>query len=782
MSILTRLTHSRAILAFGTALAFFMSVRVETSIANSFPTEEVEDQGPEVESEAAGRPNPDLNRRRQRPNILFFIMDDVGIDQMQIFGYGGETPPRTPNIDAIARAGVRFRNAWAMPECSPSRAMFFEGRYPLRTNVFNAILSLDLANSQVSPYEITTPKLLKRRGYASGLFGKFHLTSGPLQSDNNPYGYTAVPALGWDFFAGYLDGAPFPIDMTAGGVGVGMPVCVGGSNPGTACPNGNECLGGGICNPGPYGCGFVPNATDDPQNGADTGACYFADSRPCIELSRSLEQSTPGRACLDQGGIFVPNQSCQSSPPSGLNFNNQNAYYVSQLVINQKDGSVEVVPFTDPRARIYRSIIESDLAINWITQRRPHRPWMATVSYSSAHTPYQQPPTALLPLASVDTNGFNCTAEGQLRVLSNQMIESLDKELGRVMVEVGLATRKPNGELDYHPETTNTMVIIIGDNGTFAPGVKAPFDPNHSKATAYQTGVWVPLIVAGPLVNSPDREVTSMVNIADLFQLFGEVAGVDVRRAVPKSHVLDSVSMLPYLTNPNQGSIRQSNFTQTANNIKATGVVISPCVVTAVNTCVQLFPQQQLCESEGGVWYGPNGAAGAQGLASCCAVNQYLLALEPPQPPADLLPDSQLAIRNDQFKLVQLQQPNCDTGQDDTVTEFYEIDENVPPKIDRPDGPLANNLLTQGLTPEQQQNFDALSAELQIVLNSEIPCPGDGNLDKRVDGKDLADWRYYRALSGGQSSWYDLNFDGLTNDADRAIIEQNFGKNCLRQK
>ncbi|HWS95737.1 MAG TPA: sulfatase-like hydrolase/transferase, partial [Candidatus Methylomirabilis sp.] len=84
------------------------------------------------------------------PNILFIIMDDVGIDQMKIFGYGGATPPATPNIDSIAHAGVRFRNTWAMPECSPSRAIFFEGRYPLRTNIYGAILSDDLANSQLS--------------------------------------------------------------------------------------------------------------------------------------------------------------------------------------------------------------------------------------------------------------------------------------------------------------------------------------------------------------------------------------------------------------------------------------------------------------------------------------------------------------------------------------------------------------------------------------------------------------------------------------------------------
>ena len=40
------------------------------------------------------------------PNILFIILDDVGIDQMQSFGYGGATPPQTPNINAIADGGV----------------------------------------------------------------------------------------------------------------------------------------------------------------------------------------------------------------------------------------------------------------------------------------------------------------------------------------------------------------------------------------------------------------------------------------------------------------------------------------------------------------------------------------------------------------------------------------------------------------------------------------------------------------------------------------------------
>ena len=124
---------------------------------------------------------------RPPPNILFIILDDVGIDQMRIFGYSADNQPRTPNIDTIAQAGVRFRNAWAMPECSPSRVSFFTGRYPLRTGQFSIIIDRDLAQSQASPFEVTTPRVLRNRGYKSALFGKWHLTEIPNNDQNgNP--------------------------------------------------------------------------------------------------------------------------------------------------------------------------------------------------------------------------------------------------------------------------------------------------------------------------------------------------------------------------------------------------------------------------------------------------------------------------------------------------------------------------------------------------------------------------------------------------------------------
>jgi hypothetical protein len=324
------------------------------------------------------------------------------------------------------------------------------------------------------------------------------------------------------------------------------------------------------------------------------------------------------------------------------------------------------------------------------------------------------------------------------------------------------------------------MIVLLGDNGTYYPGVKAPFNFERAKGTVYQTGVWVPLIVAGPLVRKPDRDVEHMVNVADLYELFGEIAGLDVRKLVPKARPIDSAPMLPYLVNPRQESLRRTNFTQAFDNIKATGTIISPCVLQQLNICTQIFPQQQLCAAENGTWYGPNGAAGPQGLTSCCAVNKLLL--ENNQPIAKILPSSQLAIRNDSYKLVMTQTPeyNAQADQCDVVvaTEFYRINEAAPiPRLDN-----ANlNLLASGkppLTARERAVFANLSQELKRLLSTHADCPGDGNLDGVVNEQDRVEWSRWVAATQSQSSWYDFNLDGLTNGLDLQTINQNFGQKC----
>lgn len=705
------------------------------------------------------------------PNILFVILDDVGIDQMKIFGYGGtsdEGIPRTPNIDTLARAGVKFRNTWAMPECSPSRALIFEGRFPFRTNIYTALTSQDLANSQVSLYEVTTPRVLAKAGYENALFGKFHL-AGP---DNNPFGERTPRALGWDYFYGFLLGAPNPIDTTAGGVS----------------PDGS------------YACGFV--------TGSNPGACYFVDNS-CQSIAATTDAPTPGFSCLEQGGIFVQNASCETEPPfdkanfcepnrPDVDFSNfqtcpnLNGYYVSPLVVIDGDKKTEAIT-----TRKYRTEVETDGAIEWIN-RRPHKgPWMATLSYSSDHSPYQQPPARLLPPGTGSNTGLQCgsTSPDQM-TLSNQMIEALDSELGRLLVETGLASRLPDGRLDYHPEKTNTMLIILGDNGSFAPVVKTPFNPARSKGFTYQTGAWVPLIIAGPLVKSPEREVSAMVNIADLFELFGEIAGVDVHKVVPKSHKLDSKPLLKYLTRPKTKAIRKFNFTQTGNNITAGFQLPKPCVIPLASPtgplqkCLQQFPTEKLCNDENGVWYGDQ-------YTTCCEVKNAVFADDPA---FSVVPDFAAAIRNDKYKLVVSEVPDCSADnqslnppKDETDYQFYAIDENVPiPELDNEDKDLLDR--PGGLTRREQKNYNKLNARLKKLLNSQphlatnanyAGCPGDGNLDLQVNELDLYNWEIYAFLDEAgisDSSWYDFNFDGFTNGLDLEIIEQNFGRNCRKKR
>ncbi len=266
------------------------------------------------------RPQPLL-----RPTSCSSLPNDIGIDQWKLFGYGGNTPAATPNIDAIAQAGVKFHNMWAMPACSNGRAALFTGRYPFRTRVFTAIGSADLANYMVNPNEVTIARLLKQRGYKSGLFGKFHLGT----QDNNPYGLGMVGALGFDYYDGWLDetGDPSSIDSTAGGV----------------------------AEAGTWSCGFVRDAS---HGGADTGACYAADNT-CQVLSKTGAEA-PGRICRDGGGIFDPNQSCVSPVPGYINFGTLSGHYVSPLVINNADGSVDQVPSTDIRSRTFRATEQVD--------------------------------------------------------------------------------------------------------------------------------------------------------------------------------------------------------------------------------------------------------------------------------------------------------------------------------------------------------------------------------------------------------------------------------------
>ncbi|MEO1859327.1 MAG: sulfatase-like hydrolase/transferase [Verrucomicrobiales bacterium] len=703
-----------------------------------------------------------LDNSEPLPNIITIITDDTGIDQFRIFGYGGapDEQAKTPNIDALGRAGVRFRNTWSTPTCGPSRASILTGRYNLRNNVLSAPAPPDLPNSQPSPYEYMIPSILKNKNYVSAAIGKVHLSTHPSDPGNLPYMNETIRKLGFDYFEGYLAGAPSPVDTTAGGIGV----------------------------EGTYSCGFVPSLADSKATGADYGACYFA-SGSCNEIS-TQSYHTPGRSCLEQGGIFVPNASC-GAMPSALNFNTQNGHYTGNWVINEEDGiTTRTQPPSDERARGFKTQQEVDRAISWINKQSGDNPWMLTLGLTAIHEPVQQSPVDLVSSDSPLTGGYDCLSnEAQRRELATQMVEAIDHEVGRLMVETKLATYNSDGTLNYQPETTNTYVVFTSDNGTWTTSVREPFDPIRAKGTVYQTGVWVPLIIAGPNVRSPDREVDHMVNLVDLFTFFGEVAGLDVRAKVPEYRELDSNKLMPYLLNPEQEAIRTTNYTIQGNNIRSSSSVSYPCVVESLEMCTYSLPAKQVCIDQSGKWYGPDGEVTEEPgyYTSCCQVKQatghdYLAA------------PTSTGIRNKDYKLVQHVSENCQNGvvvePPAVKEEFYQINENVNnPQLDTAD----KDLLRGELTASQNDSYQSLKDSLAKIEGSVVACPGDGNMDKVVDQTDLDEWAKFAETTpglttgnaGGMGSWYDFGGpddwsrpDGITDHTDEAIINANLGTHC----
>ncbi len=110
----------------------------------------------------------------QRQNVLLILADDIGVDILEVYGEGDGFPV-TPTLDRMANEGVLFRNAWATPKCSPTRATILTGRYGFRTGITGLVTSTDL--EALSPDEIIIPEVLSYRTqtHEPAMIGKWHL-------------------------------------------------------------------------------------------------------------------------------------------------------------------------------------------------------------------------------------------------------------------------------------------------------------------------------------------------------------------------------------------------------------------------------------------------------------------------------------------------------------------------------------------------------------------------------------------------------------------------------
>ena len=120
-------------------------------------------------------------KAEEKPNIVFILVDNLGYGDIGCFG---STKHRTPHIDRLGAEGVRLTSFYsAAPVCTPSRASFLTGCYPRRVGLhvdYNGTQVLMAVSSRgLNPEEVTVPELLKKQGYATACFGKWHLGDQP---------------------------------------------------------------------------------------------------------------------------------------------------------------------------------------------------------------------------------------------------------------------------------------------------------------------------------------------------------------------------------------------------------------------------------------------------------------------------------------------------------------------------------------------------------------------------------------------------------------------------
>lgn len=136
--------------------------------------------------------NPTKNLYAKRPNVLFFLIDDMGWRDL---GCYGSSFYETPHLDRLAAQGLLFTHAYAAcPVCSPTRASILSGKYPARVGVTQYIGGANEGKLKDVPYlhylpleEVSVAQALREGGYQTWHVGKWHLGDDPFYPEHHGF-------------------------------------------------------------------------------------------------------------------------------------------------------------------------------------------------------------------------------------------------------------------------------------------------------------------------------------------------------------------------------------------------------------------------------------------------------------------------------------------------------------------------------------------------------------------------------------------------------------------
>lgn len=113
---------------------------------------------------------------QQKPNVVLIVMDNLGWGEVGTYGGGILRGAATPNIDGLASEGLKLLNFNTEPQCTPARSALMSGRHPIRSGTTKVVWGLPYG---LVGWEITIAELFSGAGYATGMYGKWHLGDMP---------------------------------------------------------------------------------------------------------------------------------------------------------------------------------------------------------------------------------------------------------------------------------------------------------------------------------------------------------------------------------------------------------------------------------------------------------------------------------------------------------------------------------------------------------------------------------------------------------------------------
>ncbi len=188
----------------------------------------------------------------------------------------------------------------------------------------------------------------------------------------------------------------------------------------------------------------------------------------------------------------------------------------------------------------YTTTAFTDSAIDWTSKQT--KPWLLWLAYNAPHAPFHLPPANLHTNTSL--SGAASDIAQNPRAYYMAALEALDTELGRLLNSLKPETRN------------NTVITLMGDNGTPARVVQAPFTADTAKGTVSEGGVHVPLVVAGAGVTEKGKRSSALLNGVDVFPTIADLA------KTKSTGPIDGVSFIEQLANSAAPGLRTFAYSE----------------------------------------------------------------------------------------------------------------------------------------------------------------------------------------------------------------------------